>query len=138
MGCVSNHDGPFQGGMVMSKLLVVDDDTNQRMLYEQELTDDGYEVVLADSGREALKCLDAHKPDLVILDISMPGMDGIEALGKILAKDKTMPVILNTAYSTYKDNFMTWSADAYVVKSSDLTELKDKVKEVLQSRQATT
>jgi DNA-binding response OmpR family regulator len=46
----------------------------------------------------------------------MPGMDGIEALGKILGKDKTIPVIINTACGTYKDNFMTWSADAYVVK----------------------
>jgi DNA-binding response OmpR family regulator len=45
-----------------------------------------------------------------------------------------MPVILNTAYSTYKDNFMTWSADAYVVKSGDLAELKVKIKEVLKSR----
>ena len=122
----------------MAKLLVVDDDTNQRMLYQQELTDEGYDVVLAASGPEALKSLEEHKPDLVILDISMPGMDGIEALGKILAKDKTMPVILNTAYSTYKDNFMTWSADAYVVKSGDLSELKDKIREVIKSRQATT
>jgi DNA-binding response OmpR family regulator len=119
----------------MAKLLVVDDDTNQRMLYKQELTDDGYEVSLAANGPEALQRLDEEKPDLVILDISMPGMDGIEALGKILAKDKTMPVILNTAYSTYKDNFMTWSADAYVVKSGDLSELKEKIKEVLKSRQ---
>lgn len=119
----------------MAKLLVVDDDTNQRMLYQQELTDEGYDVSLAANGPEALQYLDEEKPDLVILDISMPGMDGIEALGKILAKDKTMPVILNTAYSTYKDNFMTWSADAYVVKSGDLSELKDKIKEVLKSRQ---
>jgi DNA-binding response OmpR family regulator len=118
----------------MAKLLVVDDDRNLRLLYEQELADEGYEVVLASSGREALDFLKNSRPDLIILDISMPGMDGIEALGKILAKDKTMPVILNTAYSTYKDNFMTWSADAYVVKSGDLTELKAKIKDVLKTR----
>lgn len=118
----------------MAKLLVVDDDKNLRLLYEQELADEGHEVSLAASGPEALDYLKAHRPDLIVLDISMPGMDGIEALGKILAKDKSMPVILNTAYSTYKDNFMTWSADAYVVKSGDLTELKAKIKEVLKSR----
>ena len=95
---------------------------------------EGHEVSLASSGPEALDYLKAKRPDLIILDISMPGMDGIEALGKILAKDKTMPVILNTAYSTYKDNFMTWSADAYVVKSGDLTELKAKIKDVLKTR----
>lgn len=118
----------------MAKLLVVDDDKNLRLLYEQELTDDGHEVTLASSGPEALEQLKTRRPDLIVLDISMPGMDGIEALGKILAKDKSMPVILNTAYSNYKDNFMTWSADAYVVKSGDLTELKAKIKDVLKSR----
>jgi len=118
----------------MARLLVVDDDKNLRLLYEQELAEDGHEVLLAGSGPDAIEFLGKERPDLIILDISMPGMDGIEALGKILAKDKTMPVILNTAYSTYKDNFMTWSADAYVVKSGDLTELKAKIKEVLKSR----
>ena len=118
----------------MAKLLIVDDDKNLRLLYEQELTEEGHEVALASSGREALEYLKATRPDLIILDISMPGMDGIEALGKILAKDKTMPVILNTAYSTYKDNFMTWSADAYVVKSGDLSELRAKIKDVLKTR----
>ena len=118
----------------MAKLLVVDDDKNLRLLYEQELSDEGHQITLADSGPAALDYLKGQRPDLVILDISMPGMDGIEALGKILAKDKSMPVILNTAYSTYKDNFITWSADAYVVKSGDLTELKAKIREVLKSR----
>ncbi len=118
----------------MAKLLVVDDDKNLRLLYEQELADEGHEVKLAGSGPEALDYLKTSRPDLIILDISMPGMDGIEALGKILARDKTMPVILNTAYSTYKDNFMTWSADAYVVKSGDLSELKVKIKDVLKTR----
>jgi len=118
----------------MAKLLVVDDDKNLRLLYEQELSDDGHQVTLAGGGPEALDYLKTNRPDLIVLDISMPGMDGIEALGKILAKDKTMPVILNTAYSTYKDNFMTWSADAYVVKSGDLTELKSKIRDVLKTR----
>lgn len=118
----------------MAKLLVVDDDANLGLLYEQELAEDGHKVALATSGRQALDYLKENRPDLIVLDISMPGMDGIEALGKILAKDKTMPVILNTAYANYKDNFMTWSADAYVVKSGDLAELRAKIKEVLKSR----
>jgi DNA-binding response OmpR family regulator len=117
----------------MAKLLVVDDDRNLQELYQQELSEEGYTVRLAYSGPEALEALKTDQPDLIILDITMPGMDGIEALGKILAKDRAMPVILNTAFSTYKDNFMTWSADAYVVKSGDLTELKAKIKEVLKA-----
>jgi CheY-like chemotaxis protein len=125
---------PIKDDTIMAKLLVVDDDKNLRLLYEQELGDEGHSVTLAGSGPEALDYLKANRPDLIILDISMPGMDGIEALGKILAKDKSMPVILNTAYSTYKDNFMTWSADAYVVKSGDLSDLKVKIKDVLKTR----
>lgn len=115
----------------MTHLLVVDDDEDLATLYKEELTDDGYEVTLARSGKAALQSVDDKRPDLVVLDISMPDIDGIEALGKILGKDKTIPVILNTAYGIYKDNFMTWFADAYVVKSGDLAELKERIKEVL-------
>ncbi len=118
----------------MAKLLVVEDDPNQRRLYEQELEDEGYEVRTAPGGKEALAEISKERPDLVIMDISMPGMDGIEALGKVLGVDNTIPVILNTAYANYKDNFLSWAADAYVVKSSDLTELKKTVKDVLKKR----
>ncbi len=118
----------------MTKILLVEDDKNQRKLYEQELTDEGYEVVTAPGGIEALAELEKDRPDLVIMDISMPGMDGIEALGKILGVDNTIPVILNTAYANYKDNFLSWAADAYVVKSSDLEEIKKTIKEVLAKR----
>ena len=116
----------------MATILLVEDDGNQRLLYEQELGEEGYTVRSAASGPEALAMIEGgERPDVVVLDISMPGMDGIEALGKILGADNSIPVILNTAYATYKDNFMTWAADAYVIKSSDLTELKAKLKEIL-------
>ncbi len=65
------------------------------------------------------------------MDINLPLMDGIEAMGHILSKNKDIPIIINTAYSNYKDNFMSWAADAYIVKSSDLTELKNKIEELL-------
>jgi DNA-binding response OmpR family regulator len=118
----------------METLLVVEDDIHQAKLYKQELEEDNYSVVLAHDGHEALKKLEEEDIDLVILDISMPGMDGIEALGKILGRDNTMPVIIHTAYAQYKDNFMTWTAEHYVIKSSDLSELKTKVREVLEQR----
>jgi two-component system, response regulator, stage 0 sporulation protein F len=118
----------------MTRILVVDDDTNQSLLYENELAADGYEVAIAKDGAEAIAIVEESRPDLVVMDISMPGMDGIEAMSRMLAQDHKLPVILNSAYATYKDNFRAWSADAYVVKSSDLTELKDTIKEVLESR----
>ena len=115
----------------MEKLLVVEDDVHQAELCRQELEEEGYEVVVAHDVHEALKKLQENEVDLVVLDISMPGMDGIEALGKILGRDNTMPVIIHTAYAHYKDNFMTWTAEHYVIKSSDLSELKTKIREVL-------
>ncbi len=115
----------------MKTILIVEDDKNQRLLYEQELKHDGYEVVTASDGKDALEKVQKQLPDVVVMDINMPKMDGIEAMGRILSKNKAIPVIINTAYSNYKDSFMSWMADAYVVKSSDLSELKDKIKEVL-------
>jgi CheY-like chemotaxis protein len=115
----------------MTTVLVVEDDKNQRLLYEQELKLEGYEVVTASDGKDALGKIQEQLPDLIIMDINMPKMDGIETMGKILGKNRDIPVIINTAYSNYKDNFMSWAADAYIVKSSDLSELKNTVKEVL-------
>jgi two-component system response regulator (stage 0 sporulation protein F) len=118
----------------MTTILLVEDDKNQRLLYEQELSHDGYKVVTATNGKEAVEKVQEQLPDIVIMDINMPKMDGIEAMGKILSANKKVPVIINTAYSNFKDSFMSWAADAYVVKSSDLSELKDKIKEVLANR----
>lgn len=118
----------------MTTILLVEDDKNQRLLYEQELKHDGYEVVTASDGKEALGKVQEQLPDIVIMDINMPKMDGIEAMGRILSKNKKVPVVINTAYSNYKDSFMSWAADAYIVKSSDLSEIKSKIKEVLANR----
>jgi two-component system response regulator (stage 0 sporulation protein F) len=118
----------------MSKILVVEDEQHQRELYAMELQDEGYEVDQASNGREAVEKVKNEKYDLVVLDIRMPEMDGIEALGKILSRDKKIPIVIYTAYSNYKSNFMTWTADAYITKTSDLKELKDKIRDILSAR----
>jgi DNA-binding response OmpR family regulator len=115
----------------MKTILVVDDDEAIRTLLQEELEEEGYKVLTATNARDALKMVAAEALDLVILDIRMPGMDGLEALPRILGIKEGLPVIMNTAYSQYQDSFMSWAADAYVVKSSDLTELKEKVKELV-------
>lgn len=115
----------------MKTILVVDDERNLRLLYEKELKDEGYHVALASDAKEAMDYLSRSRPHLIVLDIKMPGMDGLEALGRILSKDNTIPVILNSAYSSYRDSFMSWSADAYLTKSSDTTELKAKIRQLL-------
>ena len=118
----------------MTKLLVVDDEKNVRKLYETELKREGYDVTSVESAEDALEAIAEDTPDLVVLDIRLDGMDGIDCLRTIMEKRRDLPVILNSAYSTYKQDFASWMADAYVVKSADLTELKDKIKEVLQAR----
>jgi CheY-like chemotaxis protein len=118
----------------MALILLVEDDPNQCVLYEEELKREGHEVITARDGKEAISRVESVRPDLVVMDISMPGMDGIEAMSRMLARDHKLPVILNSAYATYKENFRAWSADAYVVKSSDLTELKDAIQRVLEAR----
>jgi DNA-binding response OmpR family regulator len=114
------------------RILIAEDDDSLRLLYEEELEAEGYEVLTARNGREAIQQLEETRPDLILLDIVMPVMDGMEALGRILRKDRRIPIILNTSYSAYRDDFMSWAADAYVTKSSDLTELKSKIRALLE------
>lgn len=116
------------------KILIVDDEENIRFLYEQELLDEGYEIILARDGKECLEMVKQQAPDLIILDIRMPRMDGLEAIGKIIEINKDIPIIINSAYSTYKDDFMSWAADAYVVKSYDLDSLKITIRDVLEKK----
>lgn len=115
----------------MKKLLIADDEPGIRKLYERELRREGYEVHMASSGQEAVKLAREVRPDLVVMDIRMPGMDGIEALNRILEEQNELPVVINTAYSSFRDNFLSWCADAYVTKSSDLTELKETIHSIL-------
>jgi DNA-binding response OmpR family regulator len=121
----------------VEKILCIDDDLSLLQLYKEELSEAGYQVVVAKDGKEGLSKFEKEKPNIVIMDIRMPVMDGIETLTAMLGKDRQVPVILNTAYPQYKENFMTWGAEAYVVKSSDLTELKKTIREVLGKRKKT-
>jgi len=115
----------------MPKLLIVEDEKNLRDLYGDELVEAGYEVAKASNGKIAIDLVRNDNFDLIIMDIRMPEMDGIETLGKVITMEKKIPVIIYTAYSNYKSNFMTWTADAYLTKSSNLDELKKKINELL-------
>jgi CheY-like chemotaxis protein len=112
-------------------ILVADDEENIRLLYLEELEEEGYQVTAAASGEEALEKIAATKPDLVVMDIKLPGISGVEALVRIKEIDRDLPVILCSAYSDYKQDFTTWASDAYVVKAASLEELKKAIAEVL-------
>lgn len=113
------------------KILIVDDEKNIRFLLKEEMTDEGYDVILAENGAVALEMIDSEKPDLVTLDIKMPGEDGLSVLRKIREKDYDLPVIICSAYSVYKSDFSAVAANHYVVKSSNFDELKTKIKDIL-------
>jgi len=119
----------------MAKILIVDDEVNVRKLYSEELGGEGYETLSAATIQEAVDAVDRESPDLIILDIKLGEESGIDYLIDIVERRKDIPVIINSAYSVYKDNFQTWAADAYIVKSVDLSELKEKIRELLAKRE---
>jgi len=118
--------------LTKTRILVVDDEENIRLLYREELSEAGYEVETAKDALDADKKVPVFKPDLITLDIKMPGMDGMEYLRRFREKDKKTPVILCTAYLDYKKDFQVWGSEAYVVKSFNLDHLKATIKEVLE------
>ncbi len=121
----------------MPTVLIVDDEKNLLELYRSELSADGYEVLVASTGKEAVDLLQKNRPDVVVMDIRMPEMDGIEALGKVVARHKNIPVIINTAFSAYQEDFRAWAAEEYVIKSSDLTQLRKALQRVLKKSSST-
>ena len=114
-----------------NRILIIDDEESLRLLYASELTRDGYQVESAANGDEALEMFSEGKYDLAIVDIEMPGLNGLELLGRLREIDPSTSLVLNSAFSTYKADFKSWVADGYIVKSSDLEPLKNKIKELL-------
>jgi len=112
------------------KLLIVDDDTNIQRLYKEELEEEGYDVTIAPTGKDALKLFQNETYDIVTLDILMPDIDGISLLRKMKEQRPDIPIIMSTAYD-YRDDFAVWASEAYIVKSSDLGELKKTIKMLL-------
>jgi len=115
----------------LADILIVEPDKNQRLLLEEELACEGHRVRSAASGRDALAAASKALPGLVVLDLHMKGMDGFELLGRLLAISIRLPVVIYTAYTGYRDNYMASAADAYLIKQSDLTELKDTIARLL-------
>ncbi len=113
------------------RILVVDDEASIRTLYSQELRDEGYLVEAVASAEEAAEVLARACPDLLILDIELPGKDGLSYLREVMQVHRGLRVLISSAYHSYKDDFASWSAEAYLVKSSDLDPLKAKVRELL-------
>ena len=120
--------------MSETRILVVDDEASIRLLYSAELTDEGYAVDAAATIAEALEKLHSNRYDVTLLDIKLKNESGLDLLQQIVKERHDMVVILSSAFSCYKDDFSAWLADGYVVKSSDMQELKDEIKRLLEKK----
>ena len=112
----------------MARILLVDDEEYILKLYSEELSDEGHQVVTVNSGDQVIGMIDLHQPEIVVLDIKLVEWNGLELLQDIRKHYYDLPVILCTAYDTYKEDPKSMAADYYVVKSFDLSELKTRIK----------
>lgn len=117
----------------MAKILLVDDEQYIRRYYSEALSEEGYEVISVATGHNLLQKIDIIKPDLVVLDIRLVDYDGLELLQDIRNEYHDMPVVICSAYDTYKNDPRTIAADYYVVKSFDLSELKGSIKRAIEA-----
>ena len=117
----------------MARILLVDDEEYIRRLYTEELSEEGHEVSSLASGHELLRKIDFFQPEAVILDIKLVDYNGLELLQEIRNRHYDLPVILCSAYDTYKEDQKSIAANYYVVKSFDLSELKMAIQRALES-----
>ncbi len=123
-----------EGGVdIVKTVLIADDDENVRAVLGNVLEQEGYRTVFAVNGQEAVEKVREESPDLLILDIRMPGMHGIEALEAVRRENKTLPIIMCSGLEKLKEDFAVVSSDisAFLTKPVDIEELKAKVKEIL-------
>jgi DNA-binding NtrC family response regulator len=128
----------IRGEQIMAKILIVDDEEHIRYLYSEELSEAGYEVITAESGHKLLEKIEEEKPNLIVLDIKMVDYNGLDLLQDIRNKFYNLPVVLCTAYDTFKEDMKSIAADFYVIKSFDLTELKKKIAMALEATGSST
>jgi len=122
-----------------AKVLVADDERQIRDLLSEFLTSEGYEVLLASDGEEATGLAEREYPDVILLDVKMPGIDGIEVCKRLKAEPKTqfIPVIMITGYVDNKMAAIEAGADDFVNKPIDLVELAVRLKSILRIRYLT-
>jgi len=117
----------------VGKILVVDDQLGVRRLLLETFREDQHEVEMAANGAEALELLKRYGPDLILMDMKMPGMNGIETLRQIRVSDRSVGVIMMTAYGDAQN--MEQAKDLgilyYMSKPFDLFELRDRVRQIL-------
>jgi DNA-binding NtrC family response regulator len=117
----------------MKKILIAEDEEVLREVFKDELAEEGYEVREARDARGTLDCLSKEKVDLLILDIKLPDMSGLKLLERIRREYPGLPIIICTAYDTFKTDYEIWAGDIadYIVKPVDLEVLKEKIGRII-------
>lgn len=116
------------------RILIVEDERSLCLLYREELEKEGYRVTTVLDVASALSALESSPFDLIVSDIRLPGTNGLEFIRKVMERWKDVPVIINSAYESYRQDFASWAADDYVVKSGSLDELKKKIRALLDKK----
>lgn len=119
----------------MARILVIEDSSSLCKLYKLDFEQDGYDVVIAQDMMQSLQAFETLPPDLVVLGIRMPTMDGLEGMQRILGHDRNVRLVINSGFASYSNNFLNWAADAYLLKSSDTSELRSTIRNLLRNRQ---
>jgi DNA-binding response OmpR family regulator len=115
----------------VTKILIVDDEESIRSLCAVELAEEGYEVITTGVCQEVPELIASVQPSAMVLDICIDDCDGLELLRDIKETHPDLPIILYTAYDSYREHEKSSAADHYVVKSFNLAELKEKLSQVI-------
>ncbi len=118
----------------MNRILVIDDEPNLRLIYREALSEGGYKVLEAESSQETFDILKRETVDLVVLDIKLRSESGLDVLQRIANEFPNLPVILCSAYVSFQNDYTSWLAESYIVKSSDPEELLGEVNKVLNKK----
>ena len=131
--------GSHGGVGVPEKILVVEDEQDLRELVSKYFVDMGYQVVVAADGTDALDLAKEEKPQIILLDLKMPELDGLEICKKLKANErtKTIPIIIVTAYNNQLNEALAAGADDFVAKPVHLLDLSVRVKSILKVRHVT-
>jgi len=121
----------------MATVLIVEDQSRLRWLYELGIRSMGYRTKGAGNTGEAIGIIESEPVDLIVLDIAMPQDDGLDLLAWLFKHHRSIPIIIHTAFEEYRDHYLCWSAEGYIIKSSDLSELRSEVNRILRSKALT-
>ncbi|MCZ2257514.1 response regulator [Sporosarcina sp. G11-34] len=117
----------------MKNLLIVDDQAGIRLLLEEIFRKEGYKIRLASNGLKALQEVENELPDCILMDLNMPGIDGIEVLKRLKASWSGIPVVMMTAYGETEliDEALDLGAQKFFTKPFDIYKVRDAINEIL-------